>query len=77
MKKEKFEQIQKQLSKLSALFAAVGSIAISVEQTGLNSSAIIGDNIGLISNLNYLSEIKDTIIDEITDLMQPEIEAES
>lgn len=77
MKREKFDQMQKQLSKLSALFAAIGSIAITVEQTGENSSTVTGDNVGLISNLNYLSEMKDSIIDEITEMMQPEIEDES
>lgn len=77
MKRETFDQIQKQLSKLSALFAATGSIAITVEQNGINSSCLTGDNMGLITNLNYLSEMKDGIIDEITEMMQLEIEAES
>lgn len=65
MKEESFVKIEKNLSKLSAIFAAVGSIAITVEQTGINSISVTGENLELITNLNYLAEIKDDLIDEV------------
>ena len=63
MNDSKFSQIENNLNRLSALFAAIGSIAITVEQTSENSSMVTGEGISLMSNLNYLAEMKDEIID--------------
>lgn len=66
MNKSLTEKISKNLSKLSALFAAQGAIALSIHTLGFEASSVVGETTGLITNLNYLEELKEQLMEEIT-----------
>ncbi|MBS4060680.1 MAG: hypothetical protein KG029_09790 [Bacteroidetes bacterium] len=65
MKEEIKNQIEQNLGKLSALFASQGSILLAIHALGVDALSITGDSTQLTTNLAYLSEIKDHLINEI------------
>ncbi len=65
MKEEMKIQIEQKLGKLSALFASQGSILLAIHALGVDAFSITGDNTAMITNLAYLSEMKDQLLDEI------------
>lgn len=64
---ERFEKIENNLHRLSSLFSAVGSMAITLDHTSGESYLTSDDNMDIVYHLNYLSEIKDSLVDIIED----------
>lgn len=65
MKEEIKNQIEQNLGKLSALFASQGAILLAIHALGYDAYSITGDNTAMITNLAYLSEMKDQLLNEI------------
>jgi lauroyl/myristoyl acyltransferase len=65
MKEEMKNQIEQNLGKLSALFASQGAILLAIHALGVDALTTTGSSTQLITNLAYLSEMKDQLLNEI------------
>lgn len=67
--REKIEAISEKVQKLGAMQNAIAAIALTIHTHGSEAYSVLGENNEFVENLAYLKSMKDTIIQEINDVI--------